>query len=248
MITNSQSHLNVLDLIKCPHYVRYDEKYTITHAYPATGILHITDNSPFFITGKLSMRGRDGGRYPHKYEEMINHLFGIENNRIEVCSGTIKGRTCTSSAFSSLKVKNSLSSILNLSLYSFPFTVDINPQLNPDYVVDAQRLDGIPSGVFNRWMCDPPYNLNTARTMYGTELPSPIRLLEAGARVCKPGSLMFLLLGKPYQFHPNGIKRIGCIDISVIPNNEVRFLNIYWKYELAATIRCTGPISTVKKV
>jgi hypothetical protein len=120
---------------------------------------------------------------------------------------------------------------LNLSSSTYPFTVDINPHLNPDYVADAQILDGIPNGVFNRWMGDPPYNLSTAREMYGTELPSPIRLLEAGARVCKTGSLMFLLLGKPYQPCPKGVKRIGCIDISVIPNNEVRFLNIYWKYE-----------------
>jgi hypothetical protein len=231
----SQPHLNILDLIKCTHPIRYDEKYTITHAYPATGILYITNNSPFFITGKVSMVARDGGRYPHKYEEMINHLFGPEENRIEVCSGTIKGRTWTSgAALSSLNATDSLSSVLNLSSSSsLPFTVDINSRLNPDYVADAQILDGIPNGVFNRWMCDPPYNLSTARNMYGTELPSPIRLLEAGARVCKPGSLMFLLLGKPYQPCPNGVKRIGCIDISVIPNNEVRFLNIYWKYENA---------------
>ena len=121
---------------------------------------------------------------------------------------------------------------MNLSSSSsLPFTVDINPSLNPDYVADAQILDDIPNGVFNRWMADPPYNDKTARKMYGTELPSPIRLLEAGARVCKPGSLMFLLLGKPYQPCPSGVKRIGCIDTSVIPNNEVRFLNIYWKYE-----------------
>lgn len=176
---------------------------------------------------------RDGGRYPHKYEEMINHLFGIEKNRIEVCSGSIKGRTWTSgAAHSSFKVKDSLSSVLNLSSSSSsPFTVDINPDINPDYVADAQRLDGIPNRVFNRWMGDPPYNPRTARKMHGTKPPSPIRLLEAGARVCKIGSLMFLLLGKPYQPCPSGVKRIGCIDISVIPNNEVRFLNIYWKYE-----------------
>lgn len=230
---SDQSHLNILDLVKCPHHIRYDERYVITHAYPATGILFITSSSQFFITGKLSMKGKDGGRYPYKYEEMINHLFGTERNRIEVCSGTIKGRTWTSSSvLSSLNIKDSLSSVLNLSSSSsLPFTVDINPHLNPDYVADAQILDGVPNGVFNRWMADPPYNLSTARKMYGTELPSPIRLLEAGARVCKTGSLLFLLLGKPYQPCPNGVRRIGCIDISVIPNNEVRFLNIYWKYE-----------------
>ncbi len=134
---------------------------------------------------------------------------------------------------SSLKVKDSLSSVLNLSSSSSsPFTVDINPHLNPDYVADAQILDGIPNGAFNRWMGDPPYNPRTSRDMYGTELPSPLKLLKAGARVCKPGSLMFLLLGpQNYQICPAGVRRIGWIPISIVPYNEVRCLNIYLKYE-----------------
>src|SRR5690242_19016463 len=117
---------------------------------------------------------------------MINHLFGIENNRIEVCSGNIKGRTTTTlnAVLSPLEVKDSFSSTLDVSASSsLPFTVDINARLNPDYVADAQKLDDIPNGVFSRWMCDPPYNLSTAREMYGTELPSPLKLLKAGARV-----------------------------------------------------------------
>jgi hypothetical protein len=182
------------------------------------------------------MRGRDGGRYPYQYEEMINHLFGIERNRIEVCSGSIKGRaTATSNAvLSSLKVKDSLSSFLNLSSSSssLPFTVDINPDLNPDYIADAQILDGIPNRVFNRWGGDPPYNPRTAKDMYGTESPSPLKLLKAGSRVCKPGSLLFLLLGpQNYQICPADVKRIGLIAISIVSNNEIRCLNIYLKYE-----------------
>ena len=48
--------------------------------------------------------------------------------------------------------------------------------------------------------------------MYGTDLPRTIELLKAGARVCKIGSLMFLLLGpQNYQMCPTGIKRIGWI-------------------------------------
>jgi len=67
--------------------------------------------------------------------------------------------------------------------------------------------------------------------MYGTTLPSLIKLLQAGARVCRVGSLMFLLLGpQNYQWHPKGLKRIGWIAITVVPNNEVRALNIFYKY------------------
>jgi hypothetical protein len=60
------------------------------------------------------------------------------------------------------------------------FTVDINPKINPRIVDDGQTLAKVPSDSFNRWRCDPPYNENSARKMYGTGLPKPIRLLEAG--------------------------------------------------------------------
>jgi len=104
----------------------------------------------------------------------------------------------------------------------------------------GQILDDIPNGVFNRWRCDPPYNPKTAREMYGTNLPNPLRLIKAGARVCKPGSLMFLLLGpQNYQWHPVGIKRIGYINITIVPNNENRALNIFYKYA-DALIECSA--------
>ena len=59
--------------------------------------------------------------------------------------------------------------------------------------------------------------------------PEPLKLLKAGARVCKPGSLMFLLLNQNYQWCPAGVKRIGRIGMSIVPNNESRTLNIYYK-------------------
>ena len=67
--------------------------------------------------------------------------------------------------------------------------------------------------------------------MYNTSLPETAKLLKAGARVCKVGSLMFLLLGpKNYHISPQGVKGIGWIGITVVPNNELRTLNIYYKY------------------
>jgi hypothetical protein len=62
-------------------------------------------------------------------------------------------------------------------------------------------------------------------------LPVTGKLLKAGARVCKVGSLMFLLLGpQNYQMCPAGVKRIGWIAITIVPNNEIRCLNIFYKY------------------
>ena len=83
---------------------------------------------------------------------------------------------------------------------------------------------------FDRWYCDPPYNEANALKMYGTEMPSRQKLLKEGARVIKKCSLMFFLLGAVnYQYSPNEIERIGMIFITVVPNNEIRTLNIYHK-------------------
>jgi hypothetical protein len=205
--------LNVINLIKCKYYSipghnnknrNNNHDYFIIPANPATGILYITENNPEFISGQVRARGRNAGKYPYNYLEMIDNVFGKEENTIEVCSRSVQGNC---------------------------FTVDINPGTDPDLVADGQNLEEIPDCKFSRWRCDPPYNIKTAKEMYGTDLPRTIELLKAGARVCKVGSLMFLLLGSQnYQWHPNGVKRIGYVDITVVPNNEIRCLNIFYKY------------------
>lgn len=215
------NNFNVINLIKCKydcissitnhndkrgytHSNNNHKKYFIVPASPATGILYVTENNPEFISGHVRLRGKDQGRYPYNYLEMIDNIFGKEENTIEVCSHSVRG-SC--------------------------FTVDINAHTKPDLLTDGQKLDGIPDGKFNRWRCDPPYNSQTAKSMYDTGLPITGKLLKAGARVCKPGSLMFLLLGpQNYQICPIGVKRIGYVNITVVPNNEIRALNIYYKY------------------
>lgn len=155
-----------------------------------------------YLSGHLRMRARENGRYPYHYISMIDAVWGPESNTIEVCSNSVDN--C--------------------------MTVDINPEHHPTIVDDGQTLASIRDETFRRWRCDPPYNENTAREMYGTELPKTSKLLEAGARVCKPGALMFLLLGpKYYQYCPPSVRRIGWVAISVVPNNEFRGLHIYRK-------------------
>ena len=170
------------------------------------------------------MRGKNRGSYPYRYLEIIDNIFGAEENTIEVCSGSIgKG----ASVITTYEQKSNSLMIAKES----PYTVDINPDIKPDLVADGQDLIGIPNRKFDRWRCDPPYNAKTAKLMYGTDLPDTIKLLKPGARVCKVGSLMFLLLGpQNYQWHPAGVKRIGYVNITVVPNNENRALNIFYKY------------------
>jgi hypothetical protein len=207
-------NFNVLNLIRCKYSEESDgvQKCFIIFASPAKGVLYVNHDCLYYICGEIRVRGRSNGSYPYNYLEMIDAVFGKEDNTIEVCSGMIRKYHHTTC-----------------------YTVDINSETNPDLVDDAQKLCSVPNNRFNRWRGDPPYNGKTAKEMYGTSLPSSIKLLQAGARVCKVGSLMFLLLGpRNYQWHPKGVKRIGCIVFTVVPNNEFRALNIYYKYADAA--------------
>lgn len=178
-------------------------EYWAYSAHPAKGLLYITHNNHEFISGHVRMRARPNGSYPYFYTEMIENLFGKEENTIEVCSR---------------------------SVHDTFYTVDIDPKCNPSFVTDGQTLAGVYSNMFKRWRCDPPYNEKTAREMYHCSLPNTAKLLQAGARVCKEGALLFLLLGaQNYQYCPPSIKRIGWVAITIVPNNELRALHIYLK-------------------
>lgn len=208
MMSKQKPTINILDYIKCPT-IRHD-KYTIFTAEPATGVLYVNDASPHFIHGRMAVKGHKGGVYPDFYLDMIDRVFGAESNTIEVCSRTVQVNDKRTA-----------------------FTVDMNPDFHPSKVGDAQKLEGIDSNRFNRWRADPPYNTDTAKSMYNGKLPDFMQLLYAGLRVIKPNSLMFMLIGpQNYQASPLKAKggiRVGLIYISVIPNNETRALNIYMK-------------------
>lgn len=208
LVDNRIETAQQLDIKKLINSYETLDGYTIVPCSPATGILFISKDNSGFISGHVRMRGKNEGRYPFNYLEMIDNIFGYEPNTIEVCSRSVPGGNKGGSCF----------------------TVDINADCRPDLVTNGETLEGIPDNEFDRWRCDPPYNEETALKMYGTKLPRTSELLKAGARVCKEGALMFLLLGPTnYQACPTGIIRIGSIVISVIPNNEWRTLNIFLK-------------------
>ncbi len=189
-------------------------KYSAFFLDNVTGVVYVTCDSPQYASGQIRMRGRTNGQYPFGYKKMLEEIFGkcsSYGEEIEVCSGWVKNRP-------------------NL------MTVDINPDRNPVHVGDGQSLPGGWSNRFERWSSDPPYNKRTAEKMYGTPLPSWSKLLTEGARVTKPGGLLFLLLGDVnFQWHPEGTTRIGWLVLSIIPNQEARAIHIYLKNADAIT-------------
>lgn len=190
-------------------YPIYDQGgYDVFTCDPAVGLLYVTKETKYFISGHARMRAGTNGAYPYLYLKMLDNLFGPDHNTIEVCSYRIPGTTSGGNCY----------------------TVDINPDYNPDETADGQDLSGLKPNQFTRWRADPPYNAATAKSMYNCEVPNFNKLLKEGARVVKPGSLLFLLLGPTnFQIHPPGLKRIGLILITLVPNNEIRALNIFIK-------------------
>ena len=110
--------IDIRHLIRPKCLVDLSEDYTVVPAKPATGVLYITKRNPSFISGHLRMRGRSNGRYPYGYLEMINEVFGPEENAIEVCSNSISNSDAK-------------------------FTVDINPDYQPNLVCNGEKLEGI---------------------------------------------------------------------------------------------------------
>jgi len=85
---------NILDLIRCKfHHIITDNgvNYYVIPANPATGLLYVTEKNHGFVSGHIRMRGKNGGQYPYNYLEMIDTIFGKDDNTIEVCSVDIKG-------------------------------------------------------------------------------------------------------------------------------------------------------------
>ena len=83
-------------------------------AYRKTWItLHMNVKSP--------VNGKDNGQYPYNYKEMIDNIFGVANNAVEVCSNSIKKDD-------------------SKDLCDHLTTVDIRPETNPDYVADGSRI------------------------------------------------------------------------------------------------------------
>lgn len=184
---------------------RTDSEYHILHPYPR---IAVANN---FIMGHWACRGKDEGRYPYGYMQLIDRIFGPEKNTIEVCSRTVQ-------------VDDKFTA----------FTVDLNPKYLPSLVTDAETLAGVPSRKFKRARSDKPYNTDTAQSMYGfAREPDTYQMLKAMARVVDIGSLIVMLLGPSGNFRrckDLGLKRIAYITVSVVPSNEGRCINVYYKH------------------
>jgi hypothetical protein len=102
------------------------------------------------------------GGYPNTYLRRMRTLFPDKRRALHVFSGKV-------------------------DLEAFPGdTVDINPDLNPDFVDDCQTLLRVPLEEYDIVLADPPYSCEDA-DHYGTTMVRRDCVVKALAR-CRPGT------------------------------------------------------------
>ena len=65
--------------------------------------------------------------------------------------------------------------------------VDLNPEVNPDYIGDAHNLNFIKNDTYDLVILDPPYNDEQAQKLYKTPKLKYKQYISEAVRVCKMG-------------------------------------------------------------
>lgn len=103
------------------------------------------------------------GGYPAGYLKRIKALFPEKKHVLHLFSGKVDTETLPGK------------------------TVDINPDLNPDFIDDAQSLESVPVEEFDLILCDPPYSVEDA-DHYQTSMIKRNKVMDALGKKARPGT------------------------------------------------------------
>ena len=110
-------------------------------------------------------------------------------------------------------------------------TVDINPELNPTYVDDAQALEGVPLTRYRLIMADPPYSVEDAEH-YQTSMVKRNKVMAAlGRRGCVPGTFVVWLDQVLPMYRKVEWGLVGLIGMVKSTNHRVRSVMIFRRQE-----------------
>lgn len=144
------------------------------------------------------------GGYPHGYLKRIKLLFPDKLNTLHLFSGKVSKEEFGGK------------------------TIDINPQMNPDYLVDAHKMTDVIKEQFDLILADPPYSIEdcehygTSMVKRNTVLKECVKLLEKG------GHLVWLDQVLP-MYRKVDLKTVGYIGMVKSTNHRFRVITIFEK-------------------
>lgn len=105
--------------------------------------------------------------------------------------------------------------------------VDINPNISPDYIMDAHNL-GFTDDSFDLVILDPPYNDDYSAKLYNTSKLKPSKYIQEAVRVTKPNGFIV-----HYHYYlaprPEGTRWYSVIVIITRVYHKARICSIFKK-------------------
>lgn len=144
------------------------------------------------------------GGYPAGYLKRIKALFPDKKNVLHLFSGKVDTE-------------------------AFPGkTVDIRPELNPDYLDDAHTLKKVPLEEFDLVMADPAYSIEDSEH-YGVPMIQRNTVIRTlGSRLCKGCNLIWLDQVLP-MYRKSDFKVEAYIGMVKSTNHRFRVITIFKK-------------------
>ena len=143
------------------------------------------------------------GGYPPTYLRRVAALFPDRRKTLHLFSGKV-------------------------DLEAFPGdTVDINPNLDPTYVDDAETLKTVPLESYDLVLADPPYTKADA-SIYGVKMPDRRKVMRALERL--PAGAFVVWLDQTFpMFRKQAFEIVGLIGMWRSTNHKIRGITIFEK-------------------
>lgn len=179
------------------------ENYVKETGYPRS--LFVSDDNRIVGTWIMgnNYRVKSGyyGGYPHGYLKRVKALFPDKQNPLHLFSGCVDKSAWPGD------------------------TVDLNPELNPTFVDDAQTLENVPLEKYDVVLADPPYSIEDAEH-YQPTMVKRNKVMRALER-CVPGTHIVWLDQVLPMFKKAKWDIIGVIGMVKSTNHRFRVVTIF---------------------
>lgn len=158
----------------------------------------------WIMGNNYTVKSKYYGGYPHGYLKRVKALFPDKKNVLHVFSGKV-------------------------DLDALPGkTVDINPEMKPDYLDDAQGLSNVPVAQFDLVCADPPYSVEDC-DHYGTTMVKRKLVMQQLGRLLMSGSHVVWLDQVLPMYRKDQFQLEATIGMMKSTNHRFRMVTIFRK-------------------